>query len=96
VIEDIPCILFVDELFEMYPNAKVILTNRDIDFWHNSMHQTFFKVLGWKSLPLIVNLDPVRAYAATDAIAAFMTNDLLIGLLGTVFEVTQHHRGQVD
>jgi hypothetical protein len=61
VIEDIPCIMFVDELLEMYPDAKVILTNRDIDSWHNSMNQTFFKVLGWKSLPFIVNLDPVSA-----------------------------------
>jgi hypothetical protein len=53
--------MFVDELLEMYPDAKVILTNRDIDSWHNSMNQTFFRVLGWKSLPFIVNLDPVSA-----------------------------------
>jgi hypothetical protein len=60
-MEDVPCIMLVDELLEMYPDTKVILTNRDIDSWHDPMNQTFFKVLGWKSLPYIVNLDPVSA-----------------------------------
>jgi hypothetical protein len=36
-ISDIPAILFAKELLEAYPNAKVILSTRDIDSWHNSV-----------------------------------------------------------
>jgi hypothetical protein len=72
----------------MYPNAKVILTNRDIDSWHNSMNQAFFEVLKSKSLPFIVNLDPLGAHAATGPITAFLTDGTSRSLLGTVFEVT--------
>jgi len=52
-LEDIPSILFVDELLEMYPNAKVILTNRDIDSWLLSMNKTFFTITEWKTMPYL-------------------------------------------
>lgn len=31
---DWPAIAFAPELIATYPNAKVILTNRDVDSWH--------------------------------------------------------------
>lgn len=31
---DIPAMHFAEELMETYPDAKVILTNRNIDAWH--------------------------------------------------------------
>lgn len=31
---DIPAALFVEELVEAYPDAKVILTVRDVDSWY--------------------------------------------------------------
>ncbi|KAF2177890.1 hypothetical protein K469DRAFT_601641 [Zopfia rhizophila CBS 207.26] len=58
-IEDIPCLLFIDELLEKYPNAKVILTNRDIDSWFTSVHQSIFKILEWRTLPWIASIDPI-------------------------------------
>ncbi|KAF2822315.1 hypothetical protein CC86DRAFT_385301 [Ophiobolus disseminans] len=59
VLEDIPCIMFVDELLEAYPTAKVILTNRDIDSWSKSMDNTFFKVTEWKTMLLLTKWDTV-------------------------------------
>ena len=31
---DVPAIHFADELMDTYPDAKVILTTRDVDAWH--------------------------------------------------------------
>lgn len=31
---DIPAVHFCDELIETYPDAKVILTTRNVDEWH--------------------------------------------------------------
>jgi hypothetical protein len=51
--------MFVDELLEAYPAAKVILTNRDINSWSKSMDNTFFKVTEWKTMPLLTKWDAV-------------------------------------
>ena len=31
---DVPAACFPEELIAAYPEAKIILTNRDIDAWH--------------------------------------------------------------
>ena len=54
-----PCILFVDELLAAYPDAKVILTNRDEDSWVVSMNKTVFELLRWRSYDYIAALEPV-------------------------------------
>lgn len=54
-----PCILFVDELLAAYPDAKVILTNRDEDSWVVSMNRTVFELLRWTSYNYIAALEPV-------------------------------------
>jgi len=54
-----PCILFVDELLAAYPDAKVILTNRDEDSWVVSMDKTVFEILRWRSYNYIAALEPV-------------------------------------
>ena len=55
---DIPCVLFADELLEAYPDAKVILTSRDVDSWLQSMKAVFYPILSWWGwLPLRL-LDP--------------------------------------
>ncbi|KAF2473762.1 NAD dependent epimerase/dehydratase [Lindgomyces ingoldianus] len=59
VLEDIPSILFADEFLAMYPNAKVILTNRDVTSWLASMDKTFSTILTWKTLPFLCARDPV-------------------------------------
>ncbi|KAF2726984.1 NAD dependent epimerase/dehydratase [Polyplosphaeria fusca] len=59
VLEDIPCIMFVDELLEAYADAKVILTNRDVDSWARSVNETFFVITNWKTMPLMRRWDTV-------------------------------------
>ncbi|KAK5744566.1 hypothetical protein LTR17_001961 [Elasticomyces elasticus] len=47
-VSDIPTILFADELIAAYPDAKVILTERDVEGWMKSMENSFYKILSWK------------------------------------------------
>ncbi|KAL9029566.1 MAG: hypothetical protein Q9196_002214 [Gyalolechia fulgens] len=44
-VTDIPCVLFADELLTAFPDAKVILTNRDVDSWLESMEKDIAKYL---------------------------------------------------
>ncbi|KAK2759936.1 hypothetical protein FQN54_002672 [Arachnomyces sp. PD_36] len=39
-VTDMPAAFFAPELIEAYPEAKVILTTRDIDEWHSSVKST--------------------------------------------------------
>jgi len=39
--------MFVDELIAAYPNAKVVLTNRDPDKWLASILGTIYVILSW-------------------------------------------------
>lgn len=52
--------MFVDELLEKFPDAKVVLTNRDVESWEKSMRSSIFQIMKWKSLPFIAWLDPVN------------------------------------
>lgn len=56
-VSDVPCALFVDELTKAYPDAKVVLTNRDVDKWMASMHRTVWKVMLWRSWPVLARFD---------------------------------------
>ncbi|KAF8864537.1 hypothetical protein BDZ45DRAFT_613594 [Acephala macrosclerotiorum] len=57
-ITDAPCVNFSDELLEAYPNAKVILTNRDPDKWLHSIFQTYHRVLQSQVFRIAAVLDP--------------------------------------
>lgn len=54
-VTDFPAAVFVEELVHAYPNAKVVLTLRDVDAWYQSMQQTIIKqtystlgtLMGW-------------------------------------------------
>lgn len=54
-VTDFPAAVFVEELVQAYPDAKVVLTLRDFDAWYGSMQQTIMKqtystlatVMGW-------------------------------------------------
>jgi hypothetical protein len=37
---DWPCVAFAKELIEAYPEAKIIITTRDVDSWHASTMKT--------------------------------------------------------
>ncbi|OJJ87562.1 sulfotransferase family protein [Aspergillus glaucus CBS 516.65] len=46
---DWPACAFAKELIEAYPNAKVILTTRDVDSWHASVMKTvWWRVSDWE------------------------------------------------
>ena len=36
-VTDFPAAIFAGELIDAYPEAKVILTNRDVDSWYESV-----------------------------------------------------------
>ena len=64
-VTDIPCVLFSDELLSAYPDAKVILTSRDVDSWLVSMKQVFYVdpqlvVLDTSSLPRSIFYKTIR------------------------------------
>jgi len=44
-VTDIPAILFVAELVQMYPDAKVIVTTREPDRWWESFKVPFYSML---------------------------------------------------
>lgn len=41
---DFPCCLYYQELLAAYPNAKVVLTERDPESWYQSASSTYLKV----------------------------------------------------
>lgn len=56
---DVPGIFFVDALMEAYPDAKVILTKRDVEKWIVSMQNTAQKVVTqWPTWWLLQWFDP--------------------------------------
>ncbi|KAF2088724.1 hypothetical protein K490DRAFT_72458 [Saccharata proteae CBS 121410] len=53
-----PGTLVAEDLIKAYPNAKVILTNRDVDKWLYSMKQSVDSAVTWKSFDWIAPWDP--------------------------------------
>ncbi|KAL8709000.1 MAG: hypothetical protein Q9220_006209 [cf. Caloplaca sp. 1 TL-2023] len=76
-VTDIPCVLFSDELLAAFPNAKVILTNRDPDRWAQSMEK-LYSIITWKSMTLLAKFEPdIAKYLEIlqTAIASWTTDD---------------------
>ncbi|KAK3045956.1 hypothetical protein LTR09_012520 [Extremus antarcticus] len=44
---DVPSICFIEDLVAAYPQAKIVLTQRDVDAWLKSMASTAERVLSW-------------------------------------------------
>lgn len=49
--------LFAEELLAAYPDAKVILTGRDVDSWVISMQRSYYKVLYSRGMRIMRVLD---------------------------------------
>ncbi|KAJ4288972.1 hypothetical protein N0V90_011314 [Kalmusia sp. IMI 367209] len=47
-VTDFPCALYAEQLVKAYPDAKVILTNRDYKSWERSMEDTIWWLFGSK------------------------------------------------
>ena len=55
---DVPVVLFAEELIATYPDAKIILTNRNVDSWHKSCSSTVFGVATNSYVRILKHLDP--------------------------------------
>ncbi|KAF4343896.1 hypothetical protein FBEOM_2131 [Fusarium beomiforme] len=60
-VADVPAICFVEELVAAYPEAKVIVTQRDVDSWLRSMDSTGGRVLRWPLWSTLARWDPALA-----------------------------------
>ena len=56
-LTDMPCMLFAAELMKFYPDAKIILVERDIDAWYKSW-SAFLDNAFNPALSYLSNLDP--------------------------------------
>lgn len=53
-----PPAAFAESLLAAYPDAKVILTNRDVDAWYKSMMSTIVPAMNSLSLKMFSYIDP--------------------------------------
>lgn len=58
---DWPAVAFAKELIEAYPEAKVVLTTRDVDSWHASTMKTFY----WRAMEPELRLLSYVSWAAS-------------------------------
>ncbi|TKA64503.1 hypothetical protein B0A55_13652 [Friedmanniomyces simplex] len=56
-VTDMPCHLFAEELIEWYPEAKVVLVERNIDSWFRSW-SAFLNDAMSPAFPILAKLDP--------------------------------------
>ncbi|KAI0872120.1 P-loop containing nucleoside triphosphate hydrolase protein [Hypoxylon argillaceum] len=56
---NLPGAMLAEELVKAYPNAKVVLTTRDVDKWQASMKTTVDATFGWKAFEWLAPFDPV-------------------------------------
>lgn len=56
-VTDIPAALFVDELIEAFPRAKVVVSNRELDTWMASMEKVTLHIMSWRSIWILAPFD---------------------------------------
>lgn len=61
VVLDIPAICFVQELVAAYPEAKVIVTQQDVDSWLQNMNSADARVLRWPLWNTLASFDSKQA-----------------------------------
>lgn len=59
VSSNFPGTLVAEDLIKAFPNAKVILTTRDVDSWLHSMKNSVDKGYQWRSFDWIAPWEPV-------------------------------------
>ncbi|KAI4150907.1 MAG: hypothetical protein LQ340_003818 [Diploschistes diacapsis] len=55
-VSDVPAICFSEDLIEAYPEAKIILVERDIDKWYKSFNDTVVKYMDFRAVKYMVFL----------------------------------------
>ncbi|WPH01364.1 Hypothetical protein R9X50_00420600 [Acrodontium crateriforme] len=78
-VTDMPCHLFAAELIEFYPDAKVVLVERDIDSWYKSWSDFLDNAFN-PTLPLLGRFDPY-----------FLGRIVKVGVLGVDKQVGGAH-----
>ncbi|KLJ09351.1 hypothetical protein EMPG_15214 [Blastomyces silverae] len=81
---DWPACAFAKELIEAYPNAKVILTTRDVDSWHSSVMKTVW----WRVT------DPEHRLVSNFSWAASMYHPMLQKFFDTFFKGDFPNKGK--
>ncbi|KAL2003156.1 hypothetical protein VTN02DRAFT_4851 [Thermoascus thermophilus] len=81
---DWPACAFAKELIEAYPNAKVILTTRDVDSWHASVMKTVY----WRVT------DPEHRFVSHFSWAAGMYYPMLKKFFDTFFRGDFPNKGK--
>ncbi|EGR52955.1 hypothetical protein MKX07_005871 [Trichoderma sp. CBMAI-0711] len=81
---DWPAVAFAEELIKAYPEAKVVLTNRDVDSWHASTMKTVY----WRAT------DPELRWLSNFDWAASMYYPMLKKFFDTFFEGDFPNRGK--
>jgi hypothetical protein len=56
---NIPGTLVAEDLIKAYPNAKVVVSTRDVDRWLRSMRESVDSAVEWKSFDWIAPWDSV-------------------------------------
>ena len=56
-VSDIPAVVFSEELIRAYPEAKVVLTLRNVDAWHESNLKTMDALYSHPLVPSMMRLD---------------------------------------
>ena len=57
-VTDLPAVAFPDDLIEAYPDAKVVLVERDVEEWYQSFHDGITSNVWSPILRVIAKLDP--------------------------------------
>lgn len=57
-VTDVPALAFSEDLIHAYPEAKIVLMERDIDKWFKSFDDAVVKVMWGKGGHLVASLDP--------------------------------------
>ena len=57
-ITDYPAVVFAEELMETYPEAKVVLVERDVDKWYDSYNDSVIKGAIHPLIPVLRVVDP--------------------------------------
>ena len=78
---DWPCVAFAKELIEAYPEAKVLVTTRDVDSWHAST----MKTVHWRAT------EPELKFVAKFDWAAGMYQPMLSSMFSTFTEPPREH-----
>lgn len=89
---DWPACAFAEELMEVYPEAKVVLTGRDVDSWHKSTLPTVYWRATDHELRMLSNT--YLPFGLSGSWAAQMYYPMLKMFFDTFFEGDFVHRGK--